>query len=67
MPITQGAGTPYKSLYGEALPEILASGTNAWDLLPTLWWPGTLKEAFQGVEATGDMIPKTGDNPLRKH
>jgi len=24
-------------------------------------------EAFQGVEAIGDVAPKTGDNPLSKH
>ena len=67
MPITQGVGTPYKSLHREAPPEIQASGINAWGLWLTLWWAGTLKEAFQGVEVTDDMAPKTGDNPLKKH
>ena len=28
---------------------------------------GSNVEAFQGVEATGNMAPKTGDSPLRKH
>ena len=28
---------------------------------------GSNVEAFQGVEAKGNMEPKTGDSPLRKH
>ena len=28
---------------------------------------GSNVEAFQGVEAKGNMAPKTGDTPLRKH
>jgi len=26
-----------------------------------------ISEAFQGVEVTGNMAPKNGDNPLKKH